>query len=278
MELGDSIVLAAIIITLGAVTIAVTLIIRKKTVAITLFSVFTILIALLIVFKNDLLRFSTNIFRQSATTYQSSKNQQQNFKYLNLSYKKIDLAKCYLTDIIFLFGKPDVITSDSSILVYGKWETKTPPSYNYKWSSDQNNFLEAKHKEQFFLNANILKDENYFDSLNFPNERYFLNGSGHYIISSSESKISFIGELGYQGNDLGKNYNEWQLNTITDNFGKVTNTWISEGDKIRIYQIRNNFFFYDGHTIYAWGISSTDNFDPTHLRPITQSLKFRKME
>ncbi len=270
MELGDSIVLAAIIITLGAVTIAVTLIIRKKTVVITLFSIFTVLIALLIVFKNDLLKFTSNIFEQKDSHQSQAIPHRQDAKYLNLSYKSIDLNKSHLSDILFLFGKPDVITPDSTILVYGNWDTKYRPPINFRLNWEQTEIQQNKNKSRFLINSNTLREAHFIDSLSyFP--------YGHFIITTSASQTTFIGEMDCRGNDLGKSFYDYNLKSLVDNFGVVSNTWISEGDQVRIYQIRANFFFLKDNKCCAWGIASSEIFDPTQLRPITQSLKFRKL-
>ena len=260
MESGDAIVLASIIIALGAVTITAALIIKKKTAAITLFTLFTIIIAVLIVFKNDLLDFSRNLFPKD---YQKVIKSYKPY-YKDLSYKKLDLQNTTIDDILFLFGSPHIVLPDSSMFIYGKSEYLEYSFYS----------TEIKEYLNFFIDSTrILKDVSLIDTIfDYPYNRIL--EPNYYIIQSKNSMVDFIGEYGYICNDLGKKF-YWSYNSIVDNFGKPDLSWISEEDIIRIYKIRRNFFYFRSGKCFAWGASASDGFDPTKVTPLTKNLRFK---
>ncbi|MBE2189576.1 MAG: hypothetical protein IAE98_08915 [Candidatus Kapabacteria bacterium] len=241
MELSDAIVVAAIILSVGAVIVATTLIVKKKTFAIIVFILFVIGLGASILFKDDLSKF----FDTTGTTEYS-----QTEKSKNIRFNDLDPDKVFLKDVIFNWGNPNVFTQDSSFLIYGKVD------YSFGFGVD----IKASDYEKMNNGTYEIKNIQAFipDMLN---QKFF----GAFL---KNRKMEFL------GNHKEGDYLNWNLKDVIGHFGEPEKIWISEDYLIRIYQMGDGWFFMSNDKVYAYGVSPNKNFNPNELIPFTEGKRF----
>lgn len=240
MELSEAIVLASIILALGAVIVTTTLILKKKTFAISVFILFVIGIAAIILFKDDLSKF----FDTTGTTEYS-----QTEKSKNIRFNDLDPDKVFLKDVIFNWGNPNIFTQDSSYLMYGKV---------YHWTLE-GEIKETDYKKIDYQHYQIKNIQAFIPDM--LNQKFF----GAFL---KNRKVEFL------GNHKEGDYLNWNLKDVIGHFGEPEKIWISEDYLIRIYQMGDGWFFMSNDKVYAYGVSPNKNLNPNELIPFTEGKRF----
>ncbi len=274
MHIGEAIVLSSIILAIVALTIVLAQKLNNKNLLVFLYSILLVLAFFIIIRESvsNYFKYLSNQYNYySSTTADVSTNDTE---YNKLSFKGLDLTKLFINDVFFYWGKlkepyydyysyyhiTNYISPDSSMIYY------INPDQDHGYIS-----LDSTEFSKYFKNPTTINDLSFSDEL-------IDEGT---LILLEHKKVIFVGEFNIVNIDLGKNLFDAPIENVIDDYGKSSKIWFSEGDKYRVLQIDNQYFFFLNvgkfFKLQAWGKSTIDDFDPQLARPFLEGLKIRLM-
>jgi hypothetical protein len=247
-SVSSAIVLSSVIITLGGLAITISLITKKKGLAIFLFVFFIILLAFIFIFNDLISTFMKSIQKSSVKSSKSISS-----KTLNLN--DINKDKRHLKDLIYYWGEPFFISYDSSIVLFNVNSGISTKKNTGEWGT----YLYKTNREEIqkFFKSNLSNSNGYLE-INY-------NSDGFVIVKLNNLYADFIGILRYNAKYINNDISGWSWESITKSFGKTDDYWVSTNFLSRVYKLENKYLYFENNKLIYVVFSFNNNYDINSL-------------